>query len=78
MDLFHKKMSKIGIYGGSFNPIHWGHIGVAKYVLEHTDLDEVWLMVSPANPLKDKHILADEMQRFELAQQQIQTMISQL
>ena len=69
-------MSTIGIYGGSFNPIHWGHIGVAKYVLEHTDLDEVWLMVSPANPLKDKHILADEMQRFALAQQQIQTMIS--
>ncbi len=73
---FIKQMSKIGIYGGSFNPIHWGHIGVAKYVLEHTDLDEVWLMVSPANPLKDKHILADEMQRFALAQQQIQAMIS--
>ena len=54
---------KIGIYGGSFNPIHFGHTGLAKWVLEHTDLDEVWLMVSPNNPLKDKSILADEQER---------------
>lgn len=43
---------KIGIYGGSFNPIHFGHIGLVKWVAEHSDLDEVWLMVSPNNPLK--------------------------
>lgn len=43
---------KIGIYGGSFNPIHYGHIGLVKWVAEHSDLDEVWLMVSPNNPLK--------------------------
>ena len=54
---------KIGIYGGSFNPIHFGHIGLAKWVIEHTDLDQVWLMVSPNNPLKDKAILADEQVR---------------
>ena len=54
---------KIGIYGGSFNPIHFGHIGLAKWVTEHTDLDQVWLMVSPNNPLKDKAILADEQVR---------------
>ncbi len=43
---------KIGIYGGSFNPVHFGHVGLAKWVIEHTDLDELWLLVSPLNPLK--------------------------
>ena len=62
---------KIGIYGGSFNPIHFGHTGLAKWVLEHTDLDEVWLMVSPNNPLKDKSILADEQERLEKAREAI-------
>ena len=37
---------KVGIYGGSFNPIHFGHTGLARWVLENTDLDEVWLRVS--------------------------------
>lgn len=55
----------IGIYGGSFNPIHYGHIGVAKWVKDHTTLDEVWLMVSPNNPLKDPKILAPEQERLE-------------
>ena len=62
---------KIGIYGGSFNPIHFGHIGLAKWVIENTDLDEVWLMVSPNNPLKDKSILADEQERLEKAREAI-------
>ena len=43
---------KIGIYGGSFNPVHFGHVGLAKWVIENTDLDELWLLVSPLNPLK--------------------------
>lgn len=58
-------MAKIGIYGGSFNPIHFGHVGLAEWIVEHTDLDEVWLMVSPNNPLKDKRILADEQERLK-------------
>ena len=62
---------KIGIYGGSFNPIHFGHIGLAKWVLENTDLDELWLMVSPNNPLKDKNILADEHERLVAAKEAI-------
>ena len=43
---------KVGIYGGSFNPVHWGHKGMIKWVLEHTDLDEVWMLVSPQSPHK--------------------------
>jgi len=54
---------KIGIYGGSFNPVHFGHTGLARWVIEHTDLDELWLMVSPNNPLKDAKILAPEEER---------------
>ena len=43
---------KIGIYGGSFNPVHFGHIGMVKWILEHTDLEEVWMLVSPKSPHK--------------------------
>ncbi len=57
---------KIGIFGGSFDPIHNGHINLAKYVLAHTDLDEVWLMVSPLNPLKPQGYVATDEQRLEM------------
>ena len=69
---------KVGIYGGSFNPIHFGHTGLATWVLENTDLDEVWLMVSPNNPLKDKSILADEQERLEKAREVIETLPTSL
>ena len=62
---------KIGIYGGSFNPIHFGHTGLAQWVVNNTDLDEVWLMVSPNNPLKDVSILADEQKRLAAAKEAI-------
>lgn len=58
-------MALIAIYGGSFNPVHFGHTGMAEWVLRHTPADEVWMMVSPNNPLKDKRILADEHQRLD-------------
>ena len=61
----------IGIYGGSFNPIHFGHKGIAKWVVENTFVDEVWLMVSPNNPLKDSKILAPEQERLELAKEYV-------
>ena len=56
-------MRSIGIYGGSFNPVHFGHVGLAKWVIENTDLDELWLMVSPNNPLKPANLLAPECER---------------
>ena len=62
---------KIGIYGGSFNPIHFGHTGLALWVIENTDLNEVWLMISPNNPLKDASILADEQVRLQEATEAI-------
>ena len=62
---------KIGIYGGSFNPVHFGHVGLAKWVIENTDLDELWLLVSPNNPLKSTKILAPEQQRLEGVRQAI-------
>ena len=62
---------KIGIYGGSFNPIHFGHTGLAQWVVRNTDLDEVWLMVSPNNPLKDASILADEQKRLAASKEAI-------
>jgi len=62
---------KIGIYGGSFNPVHFGHVGLAQWVIEHTDLDELWLLVSPNNPLKEADTLAPEEQRLEGVRQAI-------
>ena len=54
-------MGKTGLYFGSFNPIHMGHLIIAEYMLEHSDLEEVWFVVSPRNPLKEKSsLLADE------------------
>lgn len=65
-------MQRIGIYGGSFNPVHFGHIGLAKWIIEHTDLDELWFLVSPNNPLKSVQSLAPEQERLAAVQQAIQ------
>ena len=58
--------TRIGILGGSFNPIHNGHLELAKAVLERGYADEVWLMLSPQNPLKEKSGLLDERLRLEM------------
>lgn len=59
---------KIGLYFGSFNPIHIGHLIIANHVVEETDLDQVWLVVSPQNPLKPAVGLLNEYQRLHLVQ----------
>lgn len=59
-------MSKIGLFFGSFNPIHIGHLIIANYMANHTDLKEVWFMVSPHNPLKKKSSLIDKYDRLEM------------
>lgn len=59
---------RIGIFGGSFNPIHNGHITLGKTMLRVMSLDEVWFMVSPHNPLKQAAGLLDENERFRLVQ----------
>ena len=59
---------KIGIFSGSFNPIHLGHTRLAAYIRQQAGLDEVWLMVSPNNPLKAASGLMDEKLRYHLAQ----------
>ncbi len=58
---------KIGLFFGSFNPIHAGHLIIASYLAHYTGLDKVWLVVSPHNPLKDRNALINMYDRLEMA-----------
>ena len=60
-------MLRTGIFGGSFNPIHKGHISLARQLRQKAGLDEVWLMVSPQNPLKASADLLDDEIRMQMA-----------
>jgi nicotinate-nucleotide adenylyltransferase len=65
-------MRTIGIFGGSFNPIHCGHIALAQQMLRQAALDEIWLMVSPLNPLKQQADLLPDEQRLLLARKALE------
>jgi nicotinate-nucleotide adenylyltransferase len=54
----HRYALRVGILGGSFNPAHEGHLHVARQAMAHLGLDQLWLMVSPGNPLKPHHGMA--------------------
>ena len=57
---------KIGLYFGTFNPIHIGHLIIANHMANYTNLDEVWFVVSPHNPFKNKKNLLDDYARLEM------------
>jgi len=61
-------MKKIGLFFGSFNPIHFGHLILANYILENSDMDELWFVVSPQNPFKDKKSLLTDHNRLDMVQ----------
>lgn len=57
---------RVGLYFGTFNPVHVGHLVIANYMADTTDLDQVWMVVSPQNPLKNKASLLADYHRLEL------------
>ena len=57
---------KIGLYFGSFNPVHIGHLVIANHLQQYSDLDQVWFVVSPQNPFKEKSTLANDYDRLHL------------
>lgn len=57
---------KIGLFFGSFNPIHNGHLAIARYIIENCGMDKLWFVISPHNPLKNRECLIDDKLRFEL------------
>jgi nicotinate-nucleotide adenylyltransferase len=61
-------MKKVGLFFGSFNPIHIGHLILANYILENTDMTELWFVVSPQNPFKEKKTLLKDYHRYNMVQ----------
>lgn len=57
---------KIGLYFGTFNPIHVGHLIIANHMAEYSDLDQIWMVVTPHNPHKQKNTLLDDYHRLEM------------
>ncbi|MBM7417715.1 MULTISPECIES: nicotinate (nicotinamide) nucleotide adenylyltransferase [Chryseobacterium] len=61
-------MKKIGLFFGSFNPIHIGHLILANYILENSDMNELWFVVSPQNPFKEKKSLLNDHNRLDMVE----------
>lgn len=62
---------KVGLYFGTFNPIHIGHMAIANYMLEFGGIDKLWFVVTPNNPLKEKASLLPELQRLRMVREAI-------
>jgi len=62
---------KIGLFPGSFNPIHIGHLALANWICEYGGMDEVWFLVTPHNPWKEREVLLDDHLRYELVERAI-------
>ena len=65
-------MKKVGLYFGTFNPIHIGHLIIANHMAEFSDLDEVWFVVTPKSPFKQKQSLLDNHHRYQMVFEAIQ------
>jgi nicotinate-nucleotide adenylyltransferase len=59
---------KIGLYFGTFNPIHVGHLIIANHMAEYSDLEQIWMVVTPHNPHKEKNSLLDDYKRLHLVE----------
>ncbi|MDD4777152.1 MAG: nicotinate (nicotinamide) nucleotide adenylyltransferase [Fermentimonas sp.] len=70
--LFNMKKREIGIFSGSFNPIHYGHLILASYLSEFTYLEQVWFVVTPHNPLKDSAVLIDDGARLQMVKMAVE------
>jgi nicotinate-nucleotide adenylyltransferase len=57
---------RAGLFFGSYNPIHIGHLAIANYMVEYTDMDQVWFVISPQNPFKKRRSLLADHHRLEM------------
>ncbi len=64
-------MKKVGLFFGTFNPIHIGHLVIANHMVEFSDLDEVWLVITPRSPFKQKQSLLDNNHRYQMVYEAI-------
>ena len=64
---------KIGLYFGTFNPIHIGHIAIANHMAEYSDLDKIWMVITPHNPFKKKSSLLDNNHRYQMVLEALET-----
>ena len=67
-DFIEQEMMETGLFFGSFNPVHIGHMAIANYIAEYSSLKEIWFVVSPHNPLKTKETLLGDRDRFYMAE----------
>jgi nicotinate-nucleotide adenylyltransferase len=67
-----KQLVKVGLYFGSFNPIHVGHLIIANHILNELDIERIWFVISPLNPFKDTQSLMNEYDRLHLVKKAIE------